>query len=430
MKKLLFLSIIASLLLSNCIQQPNSYSELPPGPWRVFLKITEPDQLENSIAETEQKITDYFELPFNMEVEYLDSKMEVYLRNGEEKIRINEVHYGRDKATAKDTILMEMSEFDTYFEGFYEENTMEGYWVVNYKEKYKIPFVATYGESHRFLKTKKETNHNLNGNWKMMFEYDNADAYPALAEFKQEGNDLTGTIRTETGDYRYLAGNVFEDKMRLSVFDGAHAFLFSGSIDVDTIYGEFRSGKHYKSKWYATRDNDFALTDPYEMTKAIDNDEINFQFSDTKGKTHSLLDQGNENKIKLINIMGTWCPNCKDEINYLKEIKKEYSSAPISIYTIAFERYKDPQKVNKILNTYKQALDFDWPLLYGGYANKKETGSKFPFLDKIYSYPTLLVVDKKNKIRYIHTGFNGPATSKYKDFKIDFENKLQAIIKE
>ena len=82
------------------------------------------------------------------------------------------------------------------------------------------------------------------------------------------------------------------------------------------------------------------------------------------------------------------------------------------------------------MGKYKQTLGFDWPILLGGYANKKETGATFPFLDKIYSYPTLLILDRENNIKYIHTGFNGPATSKYDTFKKDFETKLSAIINE
>ena len=114
-------------------------------------------------------------------------------------------------------------------------------------------------------------------------------------------------------------------------------------------------------------------------------------------------------------------------------IRDSQASAPesaLSIYTIAFERYKDIGKINKVLTDYKKVMDFDWPLLYGGYANKTETAEKLPFLDKIYSYPTLLMIDKNNEVRYIHTGFNGPATSKYEKFKLDFNEKLNTLLSE
>lgn len=428
-RSILFFAFISVMFLS-CIEQPNSYTKLPPGEWRGILKLTDPDQVSlGTINDGQEKILDYFELPFNMDVVYTDNGMEVFLINGEERIPIEAVHYGRDPATAKDTLKMEMTAFDTSMDGFYEDNYIEGYWVVNYKENYTIPFLAQYGLNHRFINKTVPDTKDFGGKWKVVFEYDNEDAYPAIAELEQNGNKLDGTFRTETGDYRFLSGNASGDKMRLSVFDGAHAFLFSGSMDSDTIYGEFRSGKHYKSKWYAVKDNNYKLTNPYQMTKATMDEPIAFSFPDTKGNMVSLSKANEGGKVKLINIMGSWCPNCKDEIKYLKEIKKQYGEN-LELYTIAYERYRDASKANALLDKYKATMGMDWPLLLGGYADKKQTTESLPFIDKIYSYPTLFVVDQKNNIRHIHTGFNGPATSEYQEYKVEMAKKLETILSE
>jgi len=316
------LSLVSILFFVGCIEQPNSFSSLPPGEWRGILKLSDPDQiLPQGLLDEEQKVLDFFELPFNMKVKYEGEDMKIFLLNGTEEIEVETVHYGRDPSTAKDTIQMKMEAFDTSLDAFYEDNFIEGYWVVNYKENYKIPFIAIYGQNHRFINRTVADTKDFSGKWKVTFEYDNDNAYPAVAEFKQDGNKLSGTFLTETGDYRFLDGNAYDDKMRLSVFDGAHAFLFSGTLEQDTIYGEFRSGKHYKSKWIATKENDFFLTDPYEMTKLTSSAAINFSFPDQNGKAVSLTDDQFQGKVKLINILGTWCPNCKDEIEFLKQVK-------------------------------------------------------------------------------------------------------------
>ncbi len=416
-----------AILFSSCIEQPNSFTQLPPGEWRGILKLSDPDQvMANSLDEGDRKVKDYFELPFNLRTAYNNEQLEVFLINGEEEIKVESVHFGRDPGTAKDTLQLGLDAFDTKMDGFFEDNFIEGYWIVNYKENYKIPFLASFGQNHRFINRTEEETADFSGRWKVTFEYDNDNAYPAVGEFQQNGNKLSGTFLTETGDYRYLDGNAYGDKLRLSVFDGSHAFLFSGTMEQDTIYGEFRSGKHYKSKWMATKDAEYKLTDPYEMTKTTQSEPINFSFPDPTGEAYALQDNG---KIKLINIMGTWCPNCKDEILYLQQLDKKYGDK-IDTYTIAFERYRDKEKANKVLKTYKEKLGFDWPILLGGYADKSETTKTFPFLDKIYSYPTLLVLDGENKIRFIHTGFNGPATSKFASFKVEFESKLDQLLAE
>ena len=69
-----------------------------------------------------------------------------------------------------------------------------------------------------------------------------------------------------------------------------------------------------------------------------------------------------------------------------------------------------------------------WPVLHGGYAYKKETTQSLGFVDKIYSYPTMILMDKDKQVIDIHTGFNGPATSKYADFDKEFRKKIEALL--
>lgn len=55
---------------------------------------------------------------------------------------------------------------------------------------------------------------------------------------------------TETGDYRYLEGVVNGNQLQLSTFDGAHAFLFTGTVTDSTINGHFYSGNHWKEPFF------------------------------------------------------------------------------------------------------------------------------------------------------------------------------------
>ena len=56
---------------------------------------------------------------------------------------------------------------------------------------------------------------------------------------------------------------------------------------------------------------------------------------------------------------------------------------------------------------------------------------KLNSLERLISYPTLIVMDKNKIVRKIHTGFNGPATgSEYEKFKLNFEAFLRLLIAE
>ena len=427
-------SIILLILstLTACVEPINkSYDKLPPGIWRGVLVLDDKSYLPATDEEVSIKSDYSGELPFNFEVVYDDQEnFHVVIHNAEEKIMANSITYNRDKATAKDTIKIEFPDFDTYISAIYEENIMEGYWHIPYKGSYTIPFKAYHGQSHRFTTNKKKPVTDISGKWSTLFEVGTEDEYPAIGEFKQMENKVTGTFLTETGDYRFLEGTLQGDKLFLSCFDAAHAFLFEGKVlDDGSITGIFRSGKHYTSAWSATKNNAAKLGDAFELTTATSpNSTFNFKFPDLKGNEVSLSDDKFKNKIKLVKVTGTWCPNCKDETRFLKEYFEDNPTDQVEVIEIAFERYKEDAKNIAQLQKYKDNLDLPFTMLYGGYASKKLASEKLPQISKVLSYPTLIFVNRENKIVKVHTGFAGPATSEYKQFTESFDKIMKELI--
>ncbi|MBK7609695.1 MAG: hypothetical protein IPI18_22130 [Saprospiraceae bacterium] len=66
----------------------------------------------------------------------------------------------------------------------------------------------------------------LSGIWDCTFDLNLETPFKAIAEWSQDGNHLTGTFRTETGDYRYLDGTVSGDKFFLSCLMDLMLFYF------------------------------------------------------------------------------------------------------------------------------------------------------------------------------------------------------------
>ncbi len=439
MKNLILIcaSVIITLCLSSCIEINNKFEALPPGPWRGVLKLpanVSPASIEAIKTTEDQIVRRYIELPFNFDVEYLSQDaFQVVIKNGPEKIELRSIKYGVDRATAKDTLIIDFPAYDTYIRAIYEENFIEGAWHVNYKDNYSIPFIAYQGKVNRFNVPPTKPTIDVNGKWEVTFDYDKGeDAYPAIGIFKQdEDGHLTGTFKTETGDYRFLEGNVYGEKFNLSVFDGSHAFLFQAKqTGENEIVGTFFSGKHYTSNWIAKKASQKAkLTSPYELSKATQSESIDFAFPNSEGKQVSLTDDAFNGKPKLINIMGTWCPNCRDEVNFLKQHYDKIRSAGFEIISISFERYREVEKSLAAINRYKTHMEIPWPMLHGGYYNKSEATEKLPFIDKVISYPTLLLLDENNKIQKIHTGFNGPATEEYPAFEKEFFDLINTLKK-
>lgn len=429
------------VLASSCIVVDNPYTSLPPGPWRGVLELEYspvssnpegkplPEKMNMSFEEVMQG-----ELPFNFEVVYdTPDSFHIELINGEERMIVDDITVGLDRSTAKDTVIINFPVYDSYIYAIYEEDILEGDWIVNNRgSEYRIPFIARHGQSHRFTALKKEPVMDVSGRWEATFEIDEEDPYPAIAELRQNGNHLEGTFLTETGDYRYLEGTVQANKMYLSCFDGSHAFLFEANIKEDSsLIGSFRSGKHYRTLWSARYNPDAQLASPDELTYLKDGySQLEFGFPNLEGDTIRLNDAAYQGKVRLVQILGSWCPNCRDETRFLTQYLEKNPHPELAVIGLAFERYKEKEKALKAIRTYKNQMDIPYEILHAGISDKKEASKALPMLNQIVSYPTLIFVDKTGKVRRIHTGFSGPATSTYEDFKADFESYVNQLLKE
>jgi thiol-disulfide isomerase/thioredoxin/HAMP domain-containing protein len=355
------------------------------------------------------------------------SRFHIDIINGAERFRVDDIKIGRDRRSGRDTLRMTFTEFETYISAAFEGGVMEGMWVKGGK---KIPFVARHGQSYRFSTLAKSPTADISGKWETTFgiEKDSIEALEkAIGEFEQKGNKLTGTFLTETGDYRFLEGEVQANKFYLSCFDGSHAFLFEGKIlDNQSLIGSFRSGATHYEQWEAKRNPDFKLRDEYSLTQVKAGQErINISFMAPDGKTITLDNPEYQGKVKVLQVSGTWCPNCRDESFFLAEYTKK--NPDLKVIGMFFEKHKDKLAANAQLLKYKQKLGLAYEAAVVGYADKNEAAAALPMLDKIMAFPTTIFVDKQNKIRRIHTGFTGPATSEYESFKTEFDTFVRQL---
>lgn len=437
MRKILtasFLAVSVFLVFNGCISTDTAYSRVAPGIWRGVLEL-EKFQMPVGKKDSVVIVYDAFkpgELPFNFEVKYVDDT-HFYLEiiNGSERIRLDSIQYGRDRSQARDTMNVWFPEYASYLHAEIRGGVMVGEWVVTTKENYRIPFYAHSGRDYRFTNLSEAPLRDLTGNWAAIFgiEKEAKDQEKAIGEFKQQGNHLEGTFRTETGDYRYLEGTIQGRKFWLSCFDGAHAFLFSGSIQGDSLQGEFRSGHKFQTLWTGWKDPSFELRAADSMVQVRPDASISFAVKTPTGQDLVFPSPAFDHKIKVFTIMGTWCPNCRDEQAFLRDFLKENPelAKEMSVVGFSFERIKDSTQANLHLMEYRKKMDLPFEIVYAGKSGSAEAAKFFPALEKVAAFPTMIILDKQNKIRQVHTGFDGPATSRYAAFKKDFTVLIQTL---
>lgn len=437
MRKILtanFLAIALLMVFNRCVSTDTAYSRVAPGMWRGVLEL-EKFQVPAGKKDSVMIVYDQFkpgELPFNFEVKYIDdTRFYIEIINGSERIRLDSIQYGRDRSMARDTMNVWFPEYATYLHAEIRGGVMRGEWVVTTKDNYRIPFYAQSGRGYRFTNLTEKPLSDLTGNWAAIFgvEKVSKEQEKAVGEFKQDGNHLEGTFRTETGDYRFLEGTVQGRKFWLSCFDGAHAFLFSGSIQGDSLQGEFRSGHKYQTLWTGWKDPNFDLGSADSLTQVRPDARISFSVKNPAGQEIKFPSAQFDNKIKIFTVMGTWCPNCRDEQIFLRDFLKENPALAndITVIGFSFERFKDASQANAHILDYKKKLGIPFEIVYAGKADKDEAARFFPALDKVMAFPTMMILDKQNRVRRVHTGFDGPATSRFAAFKTDFTTLMNEL---
>ncbi|MEP2667715.1 MAG: TlpA disulfide reductase family protein [Cyclobacteriaceae bacterium] len=345
------------------------------------------------------------ELPMNFSVKKEGEQYLVGLHNMDEEIVLDEV------SLKEDSVIMYMHIFDTEIHAKIEGETLSGYYVKNYEKDFKLPFRATYGEEHRFVKASSEVTEDFSGTYAVDFVHE-GDTTVAVGIFNQSGNELTGTFLTPIGDYRYLQGNVDDDEMMLSTFDGNHAFVFKARKSEDgTLIGDYWSGKDWHETWTGVKDDNASLPDAESLTFLKEGyDKIEFSFPDVNGNMVSLTNERFKDKVVILQIFGTWCPNCMDETKFLSQWYPKNKDRGVEILGLAYEAKDDFDYASSRVRKMKEKLAVPYDFVIAGTKDKEEAAKTLPMLNHVLSFPTTIFIGKDGTVKSIYTGFSGPGT--------------------
>lgn len=371
------------------------------------------------------------EIVFISELKDSSGKKIFYIMNGDDKLLADEISF------YKDSVAIRLPFFASSLIAKIEDNgNLSGNWIRDYgKRKLVLPFKAVYNQTERFTVTARPAQ-NITGRWAVEFTGKDGKTSNAVGEFIQRGAHLSGTFRTSTGDYRFLEGVVNGDSLYLSGFDGAGAKLFVAGIeDAQTISGgKYYSGSFSSQNWTARKDDNTSLPDEYALTKLRPGTaKPDFSFLDLNGQIVSIKDARFRNKVTVIQIMGSWCPNCMDEARFVSDNYEEFSNKGVEFIALAYELSSDYEESKTALQPFVKRFNIHYPVLITGVSvsDTLRTEKTLPQLEKIKAFPTTLFLDKEGNIRKIHTGFAGPATGyHYVQYKKEFDEIIATLSNE
>jgi thiol-disulfide isomerase/thioredoxin len=368
------------------------------------------------------------ELPFGLELKREGASTVGYLLNARERIRMTEVsisgsHLEIQMPGFMNRIIADAG--DGQLHGELERGRPDA-------QLQHIPLNATLGERYRFFPAPAAAVANVTGRWAVLF-VDSADGSKekGVGEFSQQGDHVTGTFLAETGDHRYLEGQVRGDELFLSTFDGAHVFLYRAKLTGPGILqGDFWSGLTGHEVWTGIRDARAALPDAYSMTHMKDPAQrFSVTFRDQTGKTVSTDDPKFRGKVLIVTLAGSWCPNCHDEAAFLEPFYREYRARGVEVVSLMFEYFGDFPQAAAATVRFRQHYGIDYTTLIAGISNKEDAAAKLPMLDRVLAYPTTVFIDRSGHVQKIHTGFSGPGTGEHytalvREFRTEVDHLL------
>ncbi len=270
----------------------------------------------------------------------------------------------------------------------------------------------------------------LSGEWGMKVgEGDKQRLWRLL--LTQKDGALTGTILTPSGDWGTMTGEFAYGKMQITRFDVINARLLRAQLNAQgQLEGAVDLGQgEAPRKMIAER---VSATAPVatQNTK-VKNPTEPFKFSgiDLTGKPIDSTDPRFKNKVILIEISGTWCPNCYDEAPLLKDLYARYQSQGLEVVGLSFEYTGDTKRDLEQVKIFNQKHGISYLMLLGGSTENDDVAKKLPQLVNFGAYPTTIFIGRDGLVKKIHAGFDGPATGeRHTRLKAEFEETVKALL--
>jgi len=249
---------------------------------------------------------------------------------------------------------------------------------------------------------------------------------------RQSGAEASAAILRVDGDTGMLTGSYRGGKFVLSHFSGARPLLLELTPGADGTLSVVQNRENPLTALRAEQAKAKGLpqpSDPSRFTSVKDPTEpLRFSFPDLNGRTISNTDQQFRGKVVIVNIGGSWCPNCHDEAPFLAELYRKYHNQGLEVVLLSFEeaeQLKNPVRLRAFIKRY----GIDYTVLLPG--EPKELADKMPQGVNLSSFPTSFILGRDGRVRSVHAGFPGAASGEFhKQATTEITETVERLLRE
>jgi len=247
---------------------------------------------------------------------------------------------------------------------------------------------------------------------------------------QQKGGEVSAAILRVDGDTGAITGTYKNGKFVLSHFSGYRpsvleiAFLKNGDLDI------LQNGKTKLSAVRAEIAQAKGIPLPADSDRHTGvkdaSEPFRFSFPDLNGELVSNTDARFRNKVVLVEVTGSWCPNCHDEAPFLVEMYRKYHDRGLEIVALSFEeadQLRDPVRLRAFVKKY----GIEYTMLLCG--EQDDAKLKLTQADNWNAWPTTFFLGRDGLVHSVHAGF--PSTGSgdlFRQAKVDFITEVERLL--
>ena len=365
-------------------------------------------------------------VPFRIEIDGAGADVHSYFLNGDD--RVNPSNSGTFQ---NNSLALTFDSYATKLEATLNNGILTGTYggssgnAYAFRAKRHVPSLVRSSDQHA---------PDISGLWEIQVKSPKGESAWHFV-VNQAGAKIDAAILRVDGDTGTLSGNFKDGKFILSHFTGERPFYVEvtprsdGSLELQIASFHDTQDLVALRPAEARARNLAPPDDPTEHTKVKDPTQpLRFSFPDVTGRVVSNTDDRFQGKVVLVNITGSWCPNCHDEAPFLEELYRKYHGLGLEIVGLDFEQPEQLKSLSRV-RAFIKRYGIEYTYLIAG--EPGQLNEKIPQAENLNAWPTTFFVGRNGLVRSIHTGFTSHASGELDSrLRDDVRNEIAELLSE
>jgi thiol-disulfide isomerase/thioredoxin len=396
--------------------------------WAALLLAIAPAAMADSLAGLWDATITFNgqDIPFRLQIAGEGSNLQGWLFNGEDKVVASGASFQNG------SLVLNFDSYAAKLEAKLQDGALVGQYGPMLKKTYPV---TAHRQASVVESVLSGIPPRIDGLWEVAVKSAKGEKAWRLIVQQKSPLDVEAAILRVDGDTGALTGGYKDGHFVLSHFSGGRPALMILTPAADGTLAVDMTDLHGKSQLTATRPDVARAkglpppTDPDHHTTVKDAAEpFRFSFPDLTGKIVSNTDARFLGKVVLVNITGSWCPNCHDEAPFLAELYRKYRSQGLEVVALSFEE-EDQLKNPARLRAFMKEYGIDYTVLLGGTPDERDAKLTQPV--NLNSWPTTFFLGRDGRVRFVHAGFPGPASGTlYHQAAKEFYSQVESLLAE